>query len=246
MSASSNIKTVAFFGGTVGCGLSALKHTLAAGHQCIALCRTPAKLEALIPVESTPNLKIIQGNAHDIDAVTKCLQTDDSGTKIVDMIVSTIGSRPKSGLTPEDPQCCRKASAVMVAAIANLRNGGASGNPHIAAFSTTGLSKFGRDYPLLLFPIYGWLLKAAHEDKEIMENRFIESGLPFTIVRASLLTDGATEKKVRVGIEDPKTGRESLNIGYFISREDAGKWTAENLVFKEDPSYLNKIAMITT
>ncbi|KAJ6032234.1 hypothetical protein N7540_002966 [Penicillium herquei] len=244
MSASSNTKTVAFFGGTVGCGLSALKHTLAAGHQCIALCRNPAKLEALIPVESTPNLKIIQGNAHDIDAVTKCIKTDDN--QLVDMIVSTIGSRPKGGLAPEDPKCCRIAASVMVEAITNLRNAGATGNPHIVAFSTTGLSKFGRDYPLPLFPIYGWLLKAAHEDKEIMENRFIESGQPFTIVRASLLKDGATEKTIRVGIEDPKTGRESTNIGYFISREDAGKWTAENLVFKEDPKYLNKIAMITT
>ncbi|KAJ5116334.1 hypothetical protein N7456_000682 [Penicillium angulare] len=243
---SSNIKTVAFLGGTVGCGLSALRHTLAAGHQCIALCRTPSKLAALIPLESTPNLKIVEGNAHDITAVTKCLQADDKGDKMVDMVISTIGSRPKASLAPEDPECCRKGAAVLVEAIKNLRDGGATGNPHIVAFSTTGLSKFGRDYPLVLHPVYAWLLKAAHEDKALMEQRFIESGQPFTIVRASLLNDGATEKKVRVGVEDPKTGRESLNIGYFISREDAGKWTAENLVFKEDAKYLNKIAMITT
>ena len=243
---SSNTKTVAFLGGTVGVGLSALKHTLAAGHECIALCRTPAKLAALIPLESTPNLKIVEGNAHDLSAVTKCIQANDSGERLVDMIVSTIGSRPKGGIAPEDPQCCRKGAAVMVDAINNLRNNGATGNPHIVTFSTTGLSKFGRDYPWVLWPIYGWLLKAAHEDKELMEKRFMESGQPFTVVRASLLNDGATNKTVKVGIEDPKTGRESLNIGYFISREDAGKWTAENLVFKEEKKYLNKIVMITT
>ncbi|KAJ5930536.1 hypothetical protein N7466_006029 [Penicillium verhagenii] len=243
---SSNTKTVAFLGGTVGVGLSALKHTLAAGHQCIALCRTPAKLAALIPLESTPNLKIVQGNAHDLSAVTKCIQADDKGERLVDVIVSTIGSRPKGGISPEDPECCRKGAAIMVEAITNLRSSGATGNPHIVTFSTTGLSNFGRDYPWVFWPIYGWLLKAAHEDKELMENRFIESGQPFTVVRASLLTDGVTNKSVRVGVEDPKTGRESLEIGYFISREDAGKWTAENLVFKEEKKYLNKIVSITT
>lgn len=243
-SSTNHLKTIAFFGGTVGCGLSALRHSLAAGHRCIVLCRTPAKLAALIPVESTPNLEIIEGNAHDINVVTKCLNKDD--TTLVDLIISTIGSRPKGGLAPEDPQCCRKAAVVLIEAINNLKNTGHTGNPQIVAFSTTGLSKFGRDYPLLLFPVYGWLLKAAHEDKEIMENKFIESGIPFTIVRASLLKDGATDKAVRVGVEDPKTGRESLNIGYFIARDDAGKWVAENFVFREEKKYLNKIAMITT
>ena len=34
---SSNTTTVAFFGASTGVGLSALKHSLAAGHHCIAL-----------------------------------------------------------------------------------------------------------------------------------------------------------------------------------------------------------------
>jgi hypothetical protein len=52
-------------------------------------------------------------------------------------------------------------------------------------------------------------------------------------------------KEIRVGIEDPKTGRESNAIGYTISREDAGKWIAESLILKRDAKYSNKIAMIT-
>jgi hypothetical protein len=64
-------------------------------------------------------------------------------------------------------------------------------------------------------------------------------------VRASLLTTGETTKEVRVGIEDPKTGRESEAIGYFISREDSGKWVAENLILKTEEKYVDKIAMIT-
>jgi hypothetical protein len=108
------------------------------------------------------------------------------------------------------------------------------------------MSRFGRDYPLAMFPIYVWLLKAPHEDKQIMEDRFIASGETFTILRGSILNDGETTKTVRVGIEDPKAGRKSTAIGYFISREDSGRWITENLILKKTQEYENKILMITT
>ena len=78
-----------------------------------------------------------------------------------------------------------------------------------------------------------------------MEERFVSSQETFTIVRASLLTDGESNKEIRVGIENPKTGRESSAIGYTISREDTGRWIAENLVLNRDARYVNKIATVT-
>lgn len=78
-----------------------------------------------------------------------------------------------------------------------------------------------------------------------MEDRLVESGETYTIIRASLLVNGETSKKIRVGIEDPKTGRESEAIGYTISREDTGKWVADNLVLQLDGKYVNKIVMVT-
>ena len=107
------------------------------------------------------------------------------------------------------------------------------------------MSKFGRDFPLLMAPVYHLLLKVPHRDKKIMEDRLIESGEGFTIIHASLLVDGETKKEVRVGVEDPKTGRESTAIGYTISREDAGKWVADNLVLRLDERYVNRIVMVT-
>lgn len=243
---SSNIKTVAFFGASGGVGLAALRHTLAAGHKCIALCRDPSKLTAIFSLRSTPNLIIVSGNAHDIDPVSKCLQPDSGSGKLVDIVITTIGSRPvMKKMTIEDPNCCRKGATVLLDAIAKLRKNGAAGQPHIVAFSTTGLSKFGRDYPILLAPLYSVMSKVPHEDKRAMEDSFIESGGPFTIIRASLLTNGETNKPVRVGIEDAKAGIESKAIGYSISREDCGKWLAEALVFKENPQYTDKILSIT-
>jgi len=111
--------------------------------------------------------------------------------------------------------------------------------------SSTGLSTFGRDIPIAMIPLYKVVLKRAHVDKILMENAFIKSGESYTIVRASMLMNGESKKNIRVGVEDVKTGRESEAIGYTISREDAGKWIAENLVLKRDGKYKNKIASIT-
>lgn len=243
----SSTKNIAFIGASGGVGLSALKHALAAGYQCTAICRYPSKLSSIFPSESTPNLKIIKGNAHDVKAVSQCL--DAGNGKLVDYIVSTIGSRPvRNGfkMSIEDPYVCQKAMKTLLEALAQLRSAGATGNPHFIPFSTTGMSKYGRDYPIALAFLYLVLLKVPHEDKKVMEEELFNSGESYTVVRGSLLTTGETSRTVRVGIEDNKTGRESEAIGYTITREDAGKWMIENLVSRRDEKYNNKILMITT
>ncbi|KAM5354674.1 hypothetical protein ACJ41O_001321 [Fusarium nematophilum] len=237
-------KTVTFIGASTGVGLSALKHTLSAGHTCIALCRTPSKLSNILPAASNPNLRIIEGNAHDIEAVSQCIKKDDGS--LVDAIVSTIGGKPAgSGMTIDDPQVCGKGMATLLEAISQLRRSGAAGRPLVICCSTTGLSKFGRDYPILMTPLYSIIIKVAKADKRVMEDTLADGGEDFVIVRASLLVDGESEKAIRVGVEDPKGGKESSEIGYTISREDAGKWIARNLVVKREGRYVNKIASIT-
>lgn len=241
---SNNSLTVAFFGASTGVGHSALKHTLAAGHHCIALCRTPSKLTTIFPPTTTPNLKIITGNAHDPAAVSQCLLR--SNGNLVDLVISTIGGKPIfSKLTIDDPEVCRKGAATLLQCIAELRRRGAAGSPHLVIFSTTGISRFGRDVPLPLVPLYHVALKVPHEDKVIMEDSVVGSGEAFTIVRASLLTDGESKRGIRVGIEDPKTGLESKAVGYTISREDSGRWIAENVILGKAGKYDNKIVTIT-
>ncbi|KAI3321589.1 hypothetical protein HD806DRAFT_502961 [Xylariaceae sp. AK1471] len=239
-------ETVAFFGASTGVGLAALKHTLATGRQCVALCRTPAKLAAILPPQSHPNLKIVQGNAHDVTAVSACLLARPGA--LVDHIISTIGGAfVPSKLSIDDPEVCRRGMAVLLEALAKLRSDGVVGKPYIVVCSTTGLSRFGRDIPVAMIPMYHVLLKVPHQDKIIMEDNLVSSGEDFTIVRASLMvSEEETTKDVRVGIEDPKTGRESAAIGYTITKADAGRWIAENLVLKKQEKYYKKIAMITT
>lgn len=134
---------------------------------------------------------------------------------------------------------------VLVAAVDKLRDGGAAGGPYIIACSTTGMSEFGRDIPVAMVPLYKVLLRGPHADKRVMQDHLTRSGYGYTIVQPSWLVNGETRREVRVGVEDPKTGPEAQAIGYTISREDAGRWFAENLVLDSNPRYLNKIAKIT-
>ncbi|TQV91570.1 NAD(P)-binding domain [Cordyceps javanica] len=230
---------IAFLGASTGVGLGALQHSLKAGHQCAALCREPKKLDNL----KCANLKIVEGNAHDQSSVAKLIVAPD-GT-FVDEIITTIGgkfSTSKMGI--DQPQVCEIGMDTIIAAISSLRGQGVAGAPHIVACSSTGVSKFGRDLPLLMVPLY-MSLKGPHADKIKMEEKLVASGEKFTVIRASLLTNGESERAIRVGIEDPRTGFESKAIGYTISREDAGKWVARNLIQDMDLVYLNKMVVIT-
>ncbi|MCJ1312560.1 hypothetical protein MMC25_006234 [Agyrium rufum] len=236
-------QTIAFFGASTGVGLSVLKTSLAEGSHCIALCRDPSKLTTVFP--NTSNLEIIEGNIHDTATIARCLRTKEG--RLVDGIVFTIGSKPKITykIVSDDPTVCGAGMTKLIQTIAQLRSEGVTGQPWIVAVSTTGMSKYGRDYPLALFFIYKVLLSGAHEDKRVMEEALIDSGEDFTVVRCSLLTNGASDAMVRAGIEGPKTGLESKVIGYTISREDAGKWIAQNVMLGRDPKYLKKTASIT-
>ncbi|KAK7749966.1 hypothetical protein SLS62_008075 [Diatrype stigma] len=262
-------KTIAFFGASGGVGLAALKHSLAAGHHCIALCRNPSRLTAVLPPETTPNLTVLQGNVRDAGAVARCLLTtgdsDGDSSRLVDQVVFTVGSRPTKMMQLEDPHVCEAGMAAVLEAVADLRKRDASSSggtraPHIVACSSTGISRFGRDVPLPMVPLYHVGLRAPHADKRLMEDGLAASGEAFTIVRPSLLFDGGgsgggdpdgtdTDTLIRVGVEDPGLGvLESKAVGYRISREDVGKWIARNLVLDEGEGmakYRNKNVTVT-
>ncbi|KAI1503283.1 hypothetical protein F5X99DRAFT_110031 [Biscogniauxia marginata] len=244
---SPTMTTIAFFGASGGCGLSALKQALSAGHFCVALCRNPAKLMDKFPAGEHPNLTVLPGNAHDADAVGRCLVDPSSdGTRLVDAVLFSIGSVfQMSKLTIEDPHVCENGITALLEALREARARGATGRPNIVAISSTGISKAGRDFPVLVAPLYRFLLRVAHADKRILEEKLVSAGETYAIVRPSLLVDGETKKKIRVGIEDWEQGLEKKEVGYSISREDIGRWIFENLLQGERQEYWNKIVSLT-
>ncbi|KAL2155699.1 hypothetical protein VTH82DRAFT_441 [Thermothelomyces myriococcoides] len=122
-------KTILFLGATGGVGLSALRRSLAAGHSCIALCRTPSKLTSQLQQQlqvdgagsgrgsgsgnggsAPPNLEVVQGDAHDATALDRCL------ARPVDAIVFSIGARPTlRGMS--DPHVCERGMATLLTAL---------------------------------------------------------------------------------------------------------------------------------
>ncbi|KAK5994411.1 Reductase pytE [Cladobotryum mycophilum] len=239
---------LAFFGASGGCGLFALKKAVAAGYTCIALCRTPEKMDKHFP-EKPANLIVKPGNAHSIPDVAACLTNPNDPSKIIDAAYFTIGGAFNAkNFSIDDPDVCKKGIAVLYDALAGLRSEGATGRPLIAVGSTTGISKHKRDVPLMFLPMYNIMLKQPHADKKVMEEYIIAHDERYVLVRPSFLTDGEKpDRKIRVAVEDPNKGVERLENGYFISREDVGRWVFENLLLSGGApnQYENKAVGIT-
>ncbi|CAI4218997.1 unnamed protein product [Parascedosporium putredinis] len=209
-------KNIAFFGASTGCGLAALRHSLAAGYTCTALCRNPGRLTtALSATESTPavpqdKLRVVQGNAHSVEDVARCLAAPGTPTGLVDAVVFSIGGAFQwKSMKIDDPTVCDRGVETLLAAISKLRAEGAgSGSgtgPKVVVVSTTGISEFGRDIPLAMIPLYA-ALRSPHADKKKMEERIRTSGEAWTAVRPSLLVEEGedekgekAEKEIRVG-----------------------------------------------
>jgi NAD(P)-dependent dehydrogenase (short-subunit alcohol dehydrogenase family) len=244
-------KTIAFIGASGGCGLAALKHAVAAGHTCIALCRNPAKLDVPFP-ERPANLIVRQGNAHSVDDMAACLTKPGQPTALVDVVSFTIGSVfDAAKWTVEDPTVCQKGMDALLKALNQLRTRAedpAEGLPLISAISTTGISEHQNDVPLMFRPMYHYMLKVPHADKKVMEDMIQASPERWALVRPSFLIDGADKekKRVRVGIENRKAGVEKKEVGYVIAREAVGRWIYENLLVSDNTSqYEGRAVSIT-
>ncbi|KAI8625627.1 hypothetical protein F5Y19DRAFT_449616 [Xylariaceae sp. FL1651] len=244
-------KSIAFFGASGGCGLSALKHSLEAGHTCVALCRVPSKLTDQFPAATYPNLTVLSGNAHDPAAVAPCLMDPSDPARLVGTVCFSLGSLfHMSKMSTEDPHVCEKGIMALFEALATVRArigpGAGPGAPRIIAISTNGISQYGWDFPVLMTPLYRGMLHVPHADKKIMEEKIVSSGEMYCLVRPSTLVNGEKpDKQIRVGVEDLHRGPESKEVGYTISREDVGRWIFEHLLQDTVPEYWGKAVSIT-
>lgn len=233
--------SLAVFGSSTGCGFFLLKKALENNVPTVALLRSPKKLTDKLSETEISKVKIVEGNAHDLNCVKQSIVDPNDSTKFVSTVVSAIGGLFNiKNFTIDDPHVCENGIKTLIKAINELKSKGIKGDPKIIVLSTTGISKFQRDIPILMIPLYKLLLNQAHEDKKVLEDETIHSGLKFTIVRPSLLTDGEEPNPIRIGIEDPVKGVEKKEIGYTISRKDVGHFIYDNLT-----NYDSKIVSIT-
>ncbi|KAI1636301.1 hypothetical protein F4809DRAFT_394308 [Biscogniauxia mediterranea] len=174
---------------------------------------------------------------------------------VVDAVFTSIGSVPVPSrlFALADPHVCERGAEVLLGVLRDIAtstsasasasaSGGGGGNggkkaPLVVAVSSAGVSRFGRDFPLLAAPVYKSLLRGPHADKRAMEQRIAaEDGLRYVIVRPSWLVDGdeekekEKEKEVRVGVEDWEKGVLRRELGWTISREAVGRWVWERVL----------------
>lgn len=278
-----NLPTIAFFGATGGSILACLVLALQNGYHCHArrfsfpskssvitkctiVVRNPEKLKNLLTDRGiydsaiVNNLTVTKGSVSEKDLVRKVLLYANTP---VDIIIFGIGGKMsfENPLKPtlDNPTICQDAIRVVFEASRTLgptnEETGAKHHrkPLLAVLSTTGISE-KRDLPILMMPMYKWMLKVPHVDKKAMEDLIFkeialdraERGIEdYIIVRPSFLTDGKSE-----GLANIKVGTEiKPAVGYTISRNDVGVWLFQNAVrngLKEGNPYLRTIVTITT
>ncbi|KAJ5512402.1 hypothetical protein N7463_001954 [Penicillium fimorum] len=136
--------TIAFFGATGGCANACLTHTLLNGYNARALARTPSKLTTLLLSQHgiteeilSRQLEIIEGNATDVESVTKTLITNSNNTPngactLVTSIISGIGGAPTMSFTKET-KCAN--TQMRMPALPHIE----LSNPHITEETTRAL-----------------------------------------------------------------------------------------------------------
>eukprot|EP00026_Physarum_polycephalum_P012026 Phypoly_transcript_12291.p1 GENE.Phypoly_transcript_12291~~Phypoly_transcript_12291.p1 ORF type:complete len:204 (+),score=22.08 Phypoly_transcript_12291:153-764(+) len=186
---------VAIFGSTGGSGKAAVEEMLKAGHQVTALVRSPAKLLQVLGLAECPsNLSIIQGDIREVHKIKEAIDAQD-------VIVSTVGGQMSfsNPLHPtlSDKTICHDAIKCIIEALGKVEK-----PPNrLIALSTTGIDE-ARDVPLLMLPLYHWLLSEPHQDKINMEKAIVDAGKhgvikEWVIIRPAFLTDGPKTEQYR-------------------------------------------------
>ncbi len=170
---------LAIFGSTGGTGLELTRQALEKGHSVRVLLRNPNKMPL-----ANANMRIVLGNVLDHESVTKTVLGADA-------VLSCLGQRNLLRNTHVVSVGTHLISEVMKEqGVRRLVVESAFGAGESLALATA-IQKL----------IFATLLFAPYEDKNLMEPEIKNSGLEWTILRPTMLTNG------------PRTGRYAVTVG---------------------------------
>jgi putative NADH-flavin reductase len=170
---------LAIFGGTGGTGLELTRQALEHGHNVRVLVRNPDRIPLV-----NPNMRLVLGNVLDQESVTKTLLGTDA-------VLSCLGQRNLWKNTRVVSDGTRMLMAVM-------RQHGVR---RLVVESAFGAGESLVYANLIARLVFATLLRAPYDDKNLMEPEVKSSGLEWTILRPTRLTDG------------PLTGRYTVSAG---------------------------------
>lgn len=198
---------VSIFGATGPTGLLIVEKALAAGHEVTAFVRTPEKLTI-----THDRLSVSQGDIYDSSAVDRAIAGADA-------VICTVGVP----YTLKPVSVYSTASRHIVEAM--QRHG-------VRRFIgiTSGGTYDGRDpvNPFFFERILKPLFHTLYEDMREMERIAMGSGLDWTILRPSRLTDKPGTGRPRVGVDTF-----ALPKGSTLSRDDLAETVVRHLSLSE-------------
>lgn len=209
---------VLIIGASRGIGLETSRLALGAGHFVRALSRSAAS----IPL-SDPSLEKRDGDALDRKTIEQAL----SG---VDAVIQTLGVSPAPHLIFSGTRLFSAATRVLVGAM--------KASPVKRLICVTGFGagdSRGRG-GILHSAAFCLFLGRVYEDKDVQERLIRESGLDWTIVRPTILTNGPRTGAYRV-LVDPRDWTSGS-----ISRADVADFLVKQI---EDRSLLHKTPTLT-
>jgi uncharacterized protein YbjT (DUF2867 family) len=164
-------------GATGGTGREVVRQALAKGYQVNALARSAADAAPLFP-----GADITEGDARDGEAVAKALAR-------CDRVISVLGT--KLSLLHEET-LLSTSTRVLIDAMQKQRITRLVCVTGIGAGDSHGHGGFLYDH--IVQPL---LLRSTYHDKDRQEDEIRESGLDWTIVRPTVLTDGPASGNIR-------------------------------------------------
>jgi uncharacterized protein YbjT (DUF2867 family) len=180
-------------GATGGTGRLVVEQALAAGHTVTALVRSPEKLTL-----RDPNLHVIAGQATDPSAVSRALDGADA-------LISTLGGN--GSLISDSTQAIIDAAPK-------------AGVSRVVVLSSFLVERDRLDPVTRL--LTGLAMGSMIKDKSAGEKALRDSALDWTIVYASVLTDGPASGSVVVLTEGRK-----WSLSHRIARADVAAWLVQ-------------------
>jgi uncharacterized protein YbjT (DUF2867 family) len=205
---------VLIVGATGRTGSELVKQAVSAGHEVTALCRDPAKLGGL----AGPSVRAAQGDVKDTASLAAAVSGQDA-------VLYAVGSNKSS-----PPGIRAEGVRNLVAA---MQQNGVRRLVVLSAFGA-GDSKGqgGFVYSKIIAKLF---MKAILADQDEMEAEVLKSGLDWTLVRPTRLTDGPAVGTWDVIFEGGKASSK-------ISRADTAAFMLGQLA---DPTYVGKAPGIT-
>jgi putative NADH-flavin reductase len=176
---------LAIFGGTGGTGLELTRQALEQGHTVRVLVRNPNRMPLV-----NPNMRVVLGNVLDHESVNKTVLGADA-------VLSCLGQR---NLLRNTRVC-----SVGTRLIINVMK--AHGVRRLVVESAFGAGESLAEANLMERLLFATLLWAPYQDKNLLEPAVKESGLDWTILRPTLLTNEQRTGRYTVAMGRPKTAK---------------------------------------